>query len=272
MSLVINTNTAATAASNSLNKSNSLLQKSLSRLSSGKKITAPADDAGGLAVSMKLTATLMRTDAVNRNVANTISFLQSQDGAMETSADILVRISELRTLRDDVTKSTDDVSNYNVEFVQLKSQLANLSSEKFNGVSLFGTPGSSVSVPTTEDGSASQSVAVSKAALASSLAAITAAASLGSITVSQVSTSIQSIATLRATNGAQSSRLQFASNMLTINRTNLEAANSRIIDTDVAFESTQFAKFNILVQSGAAMLTQANATPQIALRLLGTVF
>ena len=268
MSLVINTNSAATAASVNLNRSNALLQKSLSRLSSGSKITSPADDAGGLAVSMKLTATIMRTDAVSKNVANAVSFLQTQDGALKTASTILSRISELRTLRDDVTKSSSDLANYDTEFQQLKAQLSTLALEQFNGVSLFGAPGSSVSVPTTEDGNVGQAVSLSKAALATQVGAITSGTTLGSITIANVSTAIQNVATLRASNGAQASRLSFASDMLSINKTNLEAANSRIIDTDVATESTQFARYSILVQSGAAMLAQANTTPQVALRLL----
>ena len=106
MGLVINTNTAATSASANLNASNAMLQKSLSRLSSGNKIVSPADDAGGLAVSMKLTAAIRRNDAVHTNVSNAVSFLQTQDGAMKTASKMLDRMSELRTLYDDVTKSS----------------------------------------------------------------------------------------------------------------------------------------------------------------------
>ena len=241
-----------------------LLQKSLSRLSSGIKITSPADDAGGLAVSMKMSAAIRRTDAVNNNVANAVSFLQTQDGGLKTSGEILDRISELRTLYSDVTKSANDKANYETEFDQLKSQLTNLASEKFNSVGLYG--GTTLSVVTTED--AGQSVSIDQSALTTAVTSITGAADLSDITIGTATTAIQNVANLRAANGAQTSRLQFASEMLSVNRTNLEAANSRIIDTDVAFESTQFARFSILVQSGAAMLAQANGSAQVALRLL----
>jgi len=266
MAIVINTNPAATAASVNLNQSNALLQKSLNRLSSGVKITSPADDAGGLAVSMKMTAALKRTEAVNSNIANAISFLQTQDGANQTAGKILDRISELKTLASDVTKSAADISNYEVEFDQMKAQLSNLASEKFNGVSLFG--GGTANVIIVEDGT--QSVAISKSDLSTAVAAVTSATDVSDISIGIVTNAIQSVATQRATNGAQTSRLQFASEMLTINRINLEAANSRIIDTDIPEESTRFAKFNILVQAGATMLAQANASSQVALRLLGT--
>ena len=119
MSLVINTNTAATAASVNLRSSNMLLQKSLSRLSSGIRITSPADDAGGLAVSMKMSAAIRRTDAVNNNVGNAVSFLQTQDGGLKTSGEILDRISEIRTLYSDVTKNANDKANYETEFDQM---------------------------------------------------------------------------------------------------------------------------------------------------------
>ena len=129
MSLVINTHSAASAATVNLNRSNALLQKSLNRLSSGVKITSPADDAGGLAVSMKMAAAIRRTDAANSNVANAISFLQTQDGGLATAGKILGRISELRTLYSDVTKNTNDRANYETEFDQLKSQLIDITSE-----------------------------------------------------------------------------------------------------------------------------------------------
>ena len=267
MGLVINTNTAATAASANLNSSNAMLQKSLSRLSSGQKIVNPADDAGGLAVSMKLTAAIRRNDAVNTNVSNAVSFLQTQDGAMRTASKILDRVSELRTLYDDVTKSSSDLSNYDSEFSELKAQLEDVAAEKFNGIALFGNSSATLSVKTTED--ASQSVEINKSNLTGSTSAITTAGGLSAFEISSVTTAIQGVADLRATNGAQTSRLQFAAEMLTTNRTNLEAANSRIVDTDIARESTAFAKNNILVQSGTAMLAQANQSSQIALRLLG---
>ena len=138
MSVVINTNYAATVASDNLATSNSMLQKSLNRLSSGSKIVSPADDAGGLAVSMKLSAAAVRQGAVAINIGNAVSLLQSQDGALKVTGQVLQRISELRVLNDDVTKSTSDKANYNAEFTALQAQLTANANETFNGVSLFG--------------------------------------------------------------------------------------------------------------------------------------
>lgn len=282
MSVVINTNTAATIASNNLASSTTSLQRSLNRLSSGSKIVNPSDDAGGLAVSMKLSAAAKRSAAANSNVGNVTSYLQTQDGVLKTTGKVLDRISELWTMYQDPTKNTTDLSNYDKEFNQLQSQLTSLTSETFNGVSLFGTvsgggsnSGVVTSVAVSED--ASQTVAITTKDLASTASGI---GKLTATTVSALSNlsttaglqtikdAIQNVATMRANNGAEQSRLQFASEVLTTNKANLEAANSRIVDVDVAEESTQLARWNVLVSSGTAMLSQANQSSQTALKLI----
>ncbi len=269
MSVVINTNFAATVAANNLAASNSSLQKSLNRLSSGSKIVSPADDAGGLAVSMKLSAAAKRSHAVNNNIGNSVSFLQAQDGVLKVAGEVLDRMGELMTLYADPTKNTNDKANYDAEFNQLQSQLTSLSDEAFNGVALFGT--GTLTVPVAEDGS-TNSVTITAKDLGSTsgIGALTdtGVATLADIQLTAITDAIQNVATMRANNGAEQSRLGFASEVLTVNKANLEAANSRIIDVDVAEESTQLARWNILVQSGTAMLAQANQSPQIALKLL----
>jgi flagellin len=271
MAVVLNTNYSATMAANNLATSSSMLQKSLNRLSSGSKIVNPSDDAGGLAVAMKLSATSKRQGAVNNNIGNAVSLLQTQDGGLKVAGNILARISELRTLNDDVTKSTGDKANYNTEFIALQSQLTAISSEKFNGVVLFGTS-SGQTVNGTEDASTSSQIAVAARDLTNTstgVGAVTAATSLGGITsISTITTALENVANMRATNGAEQSRLSFASELLTINKANLEAATSRITDVDVAAESTQLARWNTMVSAGTSMLSQANQSAQTALRLL----
>ncbi len=275
MSVVINTNYAATIASNNLAASNTMLERSLNRLSSGSKIVNPADDAGGLAVSMKLSAAAKRSSAANTNIANTTSYLQTQDGVLATTGDVLNRISELWTLYQDPTKNADDLANYDAEYKQLQKQLYSLTQEKFNGVALFGDSSSSViqEVKVSED--ATQLVAITAKDLGDSTDGVGAFAdsngsgSLGDFAdIDDIKDAIQNIATFRANNGAEQSRLEFASDVLTTNKTNLEAANSRIVDVDVAEESTQLARWNTLVQAGTAMLSQANQSAQTALSLL----
>jgi flagellin len=217
-----------------------------------------------------MSAAIKRTDAANTNVANATSFLQTQDGALQTAGNILDRISELKTLSTDVTKTTTDTANYNKEFTALQSQLTSLSSGKFNGVDLFNhTAG--LAVGTSEDGAQTQGV--SQSALTTTLAGVVGATDLSSLSLTSgtsmdVAQAITDVAAMRAQNGAESSNLGFASDMLSTNSTNLQAANSRIMDVDVAQESTTMAKNNILVQAGASMLAQANSSSQVALKLL----
>ena len=307
MALTINTNIAATAASRNLNSNNSNLQKSLSRLSSGKRIIGPADDAGGLAVSMKLSASISRTKSAISNIQNSLSFGDVQDGGLQSAARIVDRMAELKSLSLDVMKSNGDVENYNTEFKALQQQLYQISQETFNGVSLFatdqstssatkatfGTDNYTVSVFTSDRGAAGSKVSLNKsillgavnftsdsstaaaqigsAGVTKSLASATYASTLdiGDLGISFFTKALENIATLRAENGATMARLQFSEDHLRLSKANLEAANSRIMDVDVAEESTQLAKFNILAQASAAMLSQANATQSTALMLLG---
>ena len=275
MSVVINSNYSATVAANNLATSNDSLQKSLNRLSSGSKIVSPSDDAGGLAVSMKLGAAAKRQGAALANIGNAVSYLQTQDGVLKITGKVLERLSELKTLYNDPTKNTSDLANYDSEFVSLQAQLTALTTEKFNGVAIFGT--NNLSVAVTEDGSTSSAVTIAGRDLSSTgtgigaltVAGITTLANAATgLTLNTITTAIQNVATFRAVNGAEQSRLTFASELLTINKSNLEAANSRIIDVDVASESTQLARWNTLVQAGTSMLTQANQSAQVALKLL----
>ena len=288
MSVVINTNSAATSAAYNLSNTNVNLQRSLNRLSSGSRINSSYDDAGGLAVSMKLSASVRRTDAALANVNNSIAFLQTQDGVIKTADKILNRMSELATLAQDVTKSTNDLALYNTELTQLKGQLNLMLSEKFNGISLFSEGGSSsadnatinqtatLTVVTSHDGA--QTVGITQVDLnqivfdisnsGSSKNMDISTTSLAKNAVSHIQSAIQNLATLRANNGAEQSRLTFAADMLAVNKTNLEAANSRILDVDVADESTKLARYNILQQAGTAMLAQANQSTQSILRLI----
>jgi flagellin len=265
----INVNSAASASGLNLGKTNDALQKSLQRLSSGSRIVNSSDDAGGLAVSMKMSAALKRTEATAINLSNAKSYLQTQDGAFKVADKVLSRMSELATLANDPTKNPGDIELYDKEFQNLILQLQSLATEKFNGVSLFGA-GPALKVSTSEDGS--QTLDISQADIiggdiAPVLNLTLTGASAPTDTVA-IQAAIQYLADLRAQNGAEESRVNFAMDMLKINAINLEAANSRIIDVDVAAESTQLARYQILQQAGTAMLAQANTSQQSLVRLL----
>jgi len=311
MPLSVNTNMAAANASYYLSKNNAALQKSLNRLSSGRQITKPSDDAGGLAVSMKLQGTINRLSGVEKNIGNAISFLQVQDGILENAASIVDRMAELKALSQDVLKNSSDIENYNSEFRTLQVQLFQMSASTFNGVSLFGrfdnagtaavfqSTFNTVSIYTSADGEGGSAVQINKSTLLSALtiksntlsvaawsdsgnsgaagssgtfsfaASIsTTAMTLNKVSVGVFNQALQNLATLRAENGGSVSRLQFAQESAAQQRTNLEAANGRIVDVDIATESTALAKYNILVQASASMLAQANSSANVALMLI----
>ncbi|MBI5688809.1 MAG: flagellin [Verrucomicrobia bacterium] len=287
---VINTNTQAMIAARNLNQSHEMLGRSLTRLSSGSKIVNPSDDAAGLAVSEKLDAQGRRVQAAMTNVQNAISYVQTADGFMGGMTKILSRMSELAILAKDVTKNSTDVDLYQQEFSALQDQLRDTIGGTvaeiggtadvdtplgaFNGIVLFGS-GSGLSV--TIGQAVGQEMTVGASNLRDGdMLDIIAQDNTGAYTlaatdadaIAKITSAIQDIASERATLGASQSRLELASTTLQVENENLSSAISRIRDIDVADESTQFAKFNILVQSGTAMLAQANLSPQSVLKLL----
>jgi flagellin len=233
MSLFINTNSAASNAANNLSFSNVQLQNSLNKLSSGSRIVRASDDAGGLAASMSLTSAAANAGSSVSSDANQISFLQAQDGVLKVAGDIATRLSQLSSLQNDPTLSTSDKAGYTTETTKLQSELTTLAGMTFNGTVMFGSG----------------------------------APSFASCTLSSSST-VSTIASARATNGAAQSSLQFDSQAQAVAKTNLEAAAGQISNVDVASEATNLAKYNVMVQYGAAMLAQANQSTQVALKLI----
>jgi flagellin len=294
MSVSLNTNTAATTAVYDLGVSGKNLKRSLDRLSSGSRINTSFDDAGGLAVSLKLSASIRRTDATIANVNNALSFLQTQDGALGVADKLLNRMSELTSLAMDVTKSTGDISLYQTELEGLQGQLYSMLDEEFNDQKIFNSAPkfplggivsvsftSSLSVVSSEDGK--QTVDINK----SDLSAVSftvggtpfhtpADVQMKFNTTANIKNSldlaknaIDMLALLRAHNGAQQSQLNFALSTLGENKTNLQVADGRIQDVDFASESTKMASRSIRHEASTAMLAQANQGHQVLLRLLG---
>jgi flagellin len=241
MSLFINTNTAAANAAANLSTSNANLQDSLNKLSSGSRIVNASDDAGGLAVAMNLTSAALNAGASVSSDANQLSFLQAQDGVLQVIGNVLTRMSQLSALASDPTVTT---SGYGTEFTQLSTELGSLAGAQYNGSSIFGALGNIAAVST----SFTSGLAIGSAA--------------------GITTAIGDLASARATNGAQQSSIGYDSQVQTVTQTNLQAAAGQITDVDVATEATNLAKWNVMVQYGAAMLAQANQTNQVALKLI----
>jgi len=336
MSLNISTNTAAARAGMNLSKNSRLLQKSFDRLASGRRLSSPMDDPGGLAVSMKLQASINRLSGTQSNVQNAMSFLEVQDGMLETVGKIVDRMSELKGLASqDPMKSDQDRASYNNEFKDLQSQLYDISQMKFNGVSLFASHktdstaaaassdavfhGASISASTTDntltiytsaDGAAGSKVSLHRSVLLSALtintgtegslksmesvkyssadntnggaakdetevfsATFATAAGgnfldLNDISVGVFTKALENISFLRAQNGGVQSRMAFNLESLGQQKTNMMAALGRIVDVDIAEETTNLSKYTILQQAAASMLAQANQSSDVALMLL----
>jgi len=267
--VVINTNTSAQSSARLLAESSSNLAKSLARLSSGSKINSPEDDAAGAAVSLRFDAQINRIGAAKNNVGNAVSFTQTQDGFLQKVGKALDRMSELAVLAQDVTKTNADRALYNSEFSTLGAYISDIASKDFNGVSLF----TSTALSVTTDGEGStfsmSGINVSASAYTTATGSTISTAANAATALTNVKAAITQLTSDRATVGATLSRLNYTTEQLSVLRDNLSASSSRIRDVDVAEESTRFAKYNILVQSGTAMLAQANTAPQAALRLLG---
>ena len=266
--MVINTNLAAQNAATLLMQSQANLNTSLQRLSSGSKITSPADDSAGLAVSMKLSAQMARISAASNNVNNAISFSQTQDGYIQQVNSAFSRMSELSVLAQDVTKTTSDRQLYQQEFSALGSYINNVATKDFNGVSLFN--GDTLNVTTDSDANTFGMVGIDLGGTTYATATADDISSVaGSVkALTDVKSAISQLASDRANIGANEESLSYYGNQLTTLNNNLSAANSQITDVDVATESTNYAKENILVQTGTAMLAQANSLPQSVLKLL----
>jgi flagellin len=346
MPLAISTNIAAEKANLYLGYNADKVQESIKRLASGKRLTSPVQDPGNLAVSMKLSASLNRLAGAMNNAQNGISFLEVQDGMLETVGKIIDRMSELKGLAtQDPMKSAMDRYSYNNEFKDLQVQLYSITNEQFNGVSLFAnytsdgskevlfgameqdlTRDNTISIHTSQNGSGGAKVSIHKSMLRSALSVkmtldkagtnttngtwntiigrqteanantngltdnddyngtinkensdawvTLAAPSLGStINLDQISvgvfiSTLENVSFLRAQNGGAGSRLHFAYENLAKQKTNMRAALGRMVDVDIADESTRLATYNVLSQAAAAMISQANATADLALILL----
>jgi len=266
--MVINTNISAQSTATLLAQSSSMLSQSLARLSSGSKITSPADDSAGLAVSMNLVAQEGENTAASNNIADANSFNQTQDGYLSQVTSALDRMSELAVQAQDVTKSDSDRSLYQKEFSTLATYVNNVSTNNFNGVSLFGGTTLNVTIDSNGNHFAMTGVDLTTATFSGLTSNSVSTISGATTALTAVQAAISQVATDRATLGANEETLNDYSGQLATLNNNLSAANSVIMDVDVAQESTNFAKENILVQTGTAMLAQANAVPQIALKLL----
>jgi flagellin len=265
MPVTIGANPAAAAASRSLDQANRNLISSLKRLSTGNRIANSYDDAASEAIQLRMVSDVTRYGVVQRGIQNAISFLEVQDGFLQTGNNILSRVAELASMAGDPSKNSTDKANYNEEFLVLKEQLTKLKDAEFNGAAIWGSS-AQYSVATSNltqgnivlFGSTVNTTAVNVTHGASNVMAANNVTELSNQGVTAINSDLQTMSNMRARNGAYQSVLNYAYDNASIAKANLAAARGRITDTDIAEESGNYARNQIRVQAAASMLAQAN--------------
>jgi len=275
MAITINTNVGSLTAQSNLLKATEGLTDSMSRLSSGLRVRTGADDAAGMAISEDFKAKIRGLDQASRNANDGVSMAQTADGALKEMAGMLTRMRELGIQARNGTLNSTQRGYLNDEFGQLRSEISRIASTtEFNGVDLLknnnGGNGIAfqVGVGTTSNDRLTLTIATTNTttlSISSSSIGTTAGADAA---IASLDNAITAISERRAKIGAMQNRLQVTMSNLSTYSTNLQAANSRIVDVDVASETARLTRQQILVQAGTSMLAQANQGPQIALSLL----
>jgi flagellin len=270
----IGTSIAAVSASNYLTINNEALTKSIKRLSSGSRLADPVDDAAGVAVSGNLDARIKRLAAAVEGAQNVVSYGQTVDGFLSTLQSIATRMSELAQRATNGAFSTTDRANYNTEYINLAGQFSKIRNEaNFNGTTVLNTTALEVTVAIDASGNTDNLGIGYITALDTASTVLTGNPSITTTTaalaaVVGLTNAISNITTARAQVNADISKFNFYISNIRTEKVNVEAANSRIKDLNVADESTNQAKQSILVQAATAMLAQANTTQNIVLQLL----
>jgi flagellin len=271
MGLRINTNVASLNAARTLQRSSLDLTKSLERLSSGLRINRAADDAAGLAIAEGFRSQVRGSQVAQRNAQDGVSLVQTAEGALSETTNILQRVRELAVQASNGTQSTSNRAALNTEVQQLLAQIDDIALDtEFNGLRVLS---SSQTVTLQAGAFTSQTLLVSMSgAKTSDLGVSAVAVSSVALAVSAISTvdvALQSVNSLRSTLGAFQNRLEFTINTLAIQEENAAASESAIRDADIAQETIKFTRNQILVSAGTSVLAQANLVPQTALTLLG---
>ncbi|OFZ68454.1 MAG: flagellin [Bdellovibrionales bacterium RIFOXYC2_FULL_39_8] len=277
MGLRINTNVASLAAQRSLGNTTNTFNDSLRKLSSGERVTRSGDDAAGLAISENLKAQIRGLKQAGRNAGDAISLIQTAEGGLSEISNIIIRLRELSVQAASDTVGQTERGFSDIEFQQLKEELDRIArSSEFNGIKLLdGTSGLlefQVGVrndPVLDrlryDGTFTDATMATLGLSAETVSSKEAA----QISLKKLDDALVQVNGVRANLGAIQNRLTSTVNTLGISDENLNAANSRIRDVDVAAETAELARKNILIQAGTSVLSQANQFPSIALKLIG---
>ena len=275
MSLYINTNVASESAQKNLGANQARLQSSFARLSSGLRINSAKDDAAGLAISESLKSQIRSFNVAERNAGDGISMAQTAEGSLGEVHGILGRMRELAVQASNGPLTAEDRGFLQTEFSSLQAEITRIQgSAKFNGKQLLGATANTITLQVGLNDVSSDQIQVQLGGV--SLDSITGSAALLSgstednalAALSTIDTAIGNVSTARSTFGAAMNRLEVAQSSIQTMRLNLSAANSRIADVDVASETAQLSRNQVLTQAGVSVLAQANQLPQLAFGLL----
>jgi flagellin len=276
MGLRINTNVPSLSAQRSLGINTRNLNDNLRKLSSGERITKAGDDAAGLAISENLKAQIRGMRQAKRNAGDAVSLLQTAEGGMNEISNIIIRLRELSVQAASDTVGSTERGFSDIEFQSLKEEIDRISkSTEFNGIKLLdgtggklefqvGTKNDPILDRLHYDGTGADATLKSLGLEIDGVATKEGAQSV----LKKLDDALVQINGVRANFGALQNRLQSTQNNLEISDENLSAANSRIRDVDVASETADMTKNNILLQAGISVLSQANNSPNTALKLL----
>ncbi|HTS88783.1 MAG TPA: flagellin [Gemmatimonadales bacterium] len=277
MSTRIATNTTSYAAYLALTNNQEMMDASIQKLSTGFRINKASDDAAGAAISDQLTASAASLQAAQRNASQAASVLQIADGGVQTIASILDRMKELATEAASDSSGTTGRANLNAEYQQLVQEIDQISqTTQYQGSNLLdGTYSGTFLVSSSGQYATNDTITLSGAGLNMASATLLGAAA-GDLTtlanaqgeLTKIDTAITNVGTAIGTIGAAESRIQYATTNVGSTFQNVQSANSVIKDTDMAYEMTQFTKYQILSQASTAMLAQANQAPQSILKLI----
>jgi len=274
MGLRVNTNVTSINAQRNLSTVTNRLGGNFRRLSTGLRISTAADDAAGLAISERLRSQVRSLEQSKRNANDGISLVQTAEGALNEVSSILIRLRELAIQSSNGSVSNQDKETLDEEFQSLVNEIDRIGrSTEFNGVKLLDGSSTGVTFQVgfgTTSGIDTLNVSLS-AALSTSLSLQSLDIGSGGVTttaVTNIDAAINSISSLRGSLGAVQNRLGSTINNLSVQVENLSAAESRIRDVDVAYETAQLTRNNIMQQASISILAQANAQPQAALQLL----
>lgn len=277
MGLRISTNVASLNAQKNLVGTQRDMSRSLARLSSGARINQAADDAAGLAISENLRGQIRGLRQANRNANDGISLVQVAEGGLNEVSNMIIRLRELSVQASSDTIGDTERKFLDVEYQQLKSEIQRVTEvTKFNGRDLLNGTGGVIDIQVgTNNDPFKDRISFNASAANASLESLgLTAESLAEKEMAQTSMDVLdralvSVNAIRANFGAMQNRLQSTSANIMISDENLSAANSRIRDADIAAESAELTRNNILMQAGVSVLGQANNMSNIALKLLG---